>query len=208
MCAMLASDRGCLACELAELPVKWSLWPRRPISICVVVLVAACGGGGSEPPASSCTQLSLTSNEIVSLFRLAKAGRTHSFHRVRGDAGLLPDESRDRDRGWFRARRRRSEYVEVGCPHSSAWQRHLRSGGAETRWLGQVRGVVTLLGDGEVRTAIRYGGWLDHGSVFAYLTGYEDASVPDSPSAFEWSIGEATESLPVRGGRPHGLGRW
>ena len=170
------------------------------LSIGALLLVVACGGRGTESAAGTTTTLELTSNEILSEIRRRKPRDDEGAHFIWAeDSRYLLTKARLAIEANFE--------LETGSEPGQTLRLESGTFYPVERRMGVpvVRGVAPLslkygdsLDDG-ADTAIMYGGWLDHSWFFTYLTGHESGSVAVSPSAFGWSIGGATQSLPVGG---------
>ena len=172
----------------------------RVIAVCALLLPGASAAGDSGPCASSdplvSAPLDLASSEILAEFRRLKPpenkggyftwGRGTRHFLTKGDVDLEADFELETE----------SEFKL----HSPQFGDGTYEGVGWRNCVAIVRGVVPLsLDGGGSDTAVMYGGWLDHSWFFTYLTGHADGGAAGTPSAFGWSIGSTTESLPEDG---------
>ena len=170
------------------------------IAVCALLLLGASASGGTCPSVGSdpfvSAPLDLASSEVLAEFRRLKPpedkggyfiwGEGIRHFLTKGNVDLEADFEFETETEF----ELHSPQIELGTYEGVGWR----------NCVAIVRGVFPLSLDGGGNdAAVMYGGWLDHSWFFTYLTGQAEGGVAGIPSAFGWSIGATTGSLPADG---------
>ena len=201
----ISREGGCAGLRPGKPPTVWKPGSMKHVvsqvmAVRAALLLGASASGDSGPCVGSdplvSAPLDLTSNEILSEFGRLKPPENKGGYFIwgKGIRHFLTKDDVDLEADF--ELETESEF-ELNSP---------QFGGGTFEGVGWrncvaiVKGVFPLsLEGGGNDAAVMYGGWPYHSWFFTYLTGEAADGAAGTPSAFGWSIGATTESLPADG---------